>query len=404
MNVTSIVTRFFFSVTPFMHKTRRLCLQAAVESALGGAAISVTGLGRFVRNNALEKHRIKRMDRLLSNAHLQGEVRSIYKQLTRKLVGKTRHPIIHIDWSDMDERSEHFLLRACVVAEGRSLTLYEELHPLKAKDKPKTHRTFLLRLKGLLPESAVPILVTDAGFRIPWFRLVRSLGWDYVGRVRNRTQCLPQYLHCEQGEKDHWHPIKNLYDQATHRAQELGSYWLGASIGFPTRLVIWRRRLKGRHHKTADGKRTRHSKRSRGHAKREREPWLLATSLDEETYCARQVTKIYATRMQIEEGFRDLKSGLGMAACRSRDRTRLSVLLLIATLAHTLLYWIGLAVKQAGAHWSYQSTSVKTRAILSNITIGLCAYRDRRLKLKRKHWNDARRKLTQQTANICTVQ
>lgn len=396
MNVTSIVTRFVITVTPTMHKTRRACLQAAVESALSGASVSVTGLGRFIRNKALEKHRIKRVDRLLSNTHLHREVVCLYKQLTSMLVGRSQHPIVHVDWSDMDERGEHFLLRASVAAEGRSLTLYEELHPLKAKDKPKTHRAFLLRLKGLLPEKAVPILVTDAGFRIPWFRLVRSLDWEYVGRVRNRTQCLRR----EEGEKAHWHPVKDLYEKANHHFRELGSYWLGESIGFPTRLVIWRRRLKGRHHKTADGKRRRHNKRSIGHAEREREPWLLATSLSEDAFCAQRIIQIYGTRMQIEEGFRDLKSGLGMATCRSRDRQRLRVLLLIATLAHTLLYTIGLAVKQARAQWRYQSTSVKTRPILSNITIGLCAYRDRRLKLKRKHWNDAQRKITYQNTNI----
>ena len=29
-------------------------------------------------------------------------------------------------------------------------------------------------------------MVTDAGFRGPWFRDVEARGWDWVGRIRNR--------------------------------------------------------------------------------------------------------------------------------------------------------------------------------------------------------------------------
>ena len=37
--------------------------------------------------------------------------------------------VSHIDWSDIDNRKDHFLLRASLAAQGRSLTLYEENHP-----------------------------------------------------------------------------------------------------------------------------------------------------------------------------------------------------------------------------------------------------------------------------------
>ncbi|WP_240931808.1 transposase, partial [Azotobacter chroococcum] len=44
-----------------------------------------------------------------------------------------------------------------------------------------------------------------------------------------------------------------------------------------------------------------------GQTQREREPWLLASNLPEERWSAAQVVAIYKRRMQIEEGFRDLK-------------------------------------------------------------------------------------------------
>ncbi|MCO6428843.1 MAG: hypothetical protein J5I83_12420 [Nitrosomonas communis] len=89
----------------------------------------------------------------------------------------------------MDSYQCHFLLRASVVIDGRALTLYEEVHCLESKEKPKTHHIFLKQLKTMLPEDCHPIVVTDAGFHNPWFREVEQLEWewDWVGRIRHRT-------------------------------------------------------------------------------------------------------------------------------------------------------------------------------------------------------------------------
>ena len=38
-------------------------------------------------------------------------------------------------------------------------------------------------VKAVLP-ACKPIIVTDAGFRTPWMKLVLSYGWDYICRVR----------------------------------------------------------------------------------------------------------------------------------------------------------------------------------------------------------------------------
>jgi len=70
--------------------------------------------------------------------------------MTCLLIGKMKQPIIHIDWSDLDDRKQHFLIRASLEAQGRSLTLYEEIHPLNKKEKPKTHLLFLKKLNHIL--------------------------------------------------------------------------------------------------------------------------------------------------------------------------------------------------------------------------------------------------------------
>jgi hypothetical protein len=39
---------------------------------------------------------------------------------------------------------------------------------------------------GGLPAGLMPIIVADAGFRVPFYRAVERHGWRWVGRVRGR--------------------------------------------------------------------------------------------------------------------------------------------------------------------------------------------------------------------------
>ena len=379
MKAKSFLSKTLLNVTPSMHKVRRLSLFAAVESAINGGSLSVTGLGRNIDNKAQEKHRIKRVDRLCNNMNIHREINTIYQHMSTLLVSPYTTPKISVDWSDNDERKQHFILRASLATQGRSLTLYEEVHPLSRKEKPVIHRQFMERLKTMLPASCTPIIITDAGFRIPWFQLIISLGWDYIGRVRNAT-------HCKRKCDDIWFPVKSLYEKATRKSKDLGIYQQGRKQLFESRLVIVKRKPKGRKDKIATGEKSRMSRLSRASAARESEPWLLATSLKSTKGMAKKVRRYYATRMQIEESFRDVKTGLNMNAGDTRMINRLSVLFLIALLAQYLLFVLGLAVKETGKHRQYQANSIKTRNVLSNQFIGLRAYKDKQLRLLKKHW------------------
>ncbi len=105
MNVKQILSKCLTNITPTMHKIRRLSLFSAIESVINGGSLSVTGLGRNIDNSAHEKHRIKRANRLCSNVHLQQEIPLVYSALCASLIGQTKQPIIHVDWSDMDDQS-----------------------------------------------------------------------------------------------------------------------------------------------------------------------------------------------------------------------------------------------------------------------------------------------------------
>lgn len=96
---------------------------------------------------------------------------------------RTFRPFILVDWSDLDEYKRYFLIRASLAFDRRSVTLYEEVHDIKTKEKRATHALFLSRLKTKLGVRVKPIIVTDAGFKTLWFRDVLASGWDFLGRT-----------------------------------------------------------------------------------------------------------------------------------------------------------------------------------------------------------------------------
>jgi len=376
MQAKPVLHKLIHRTCPDMHMKRRESLRVNVKAALDGQSLTVTHLGRAISSEAKEKHCIKRADRLLSNGHLHAERLEIYSTVSELLIGTRVRPVMVVDWSDMDDCKRHFLLRASIAVEGRSLTLYEEVHTQKAKEKPKTHLVFLKTLHGMLKPECRPIVVTDAGFRVPWFKLVASFGWDWVGRVRNRT-------YIQRAGQGPGVLCKSLYRGATGTPKALGRASMARSNPIACRLVLDKGQAQGRVHKNRLGQRARNSY-SRKHAARAREPWLLATSLAPCSSLAGKVVRLYRLRMQIEESFRDLKStrfGLSLELHLTYRVQRLQVLLLIAMLALLVAWIMGKATELTGQHRQYQANTVKDRLVLSTIFIGLRVIHDARITL-----------------------
>ena len=59
---------------------------------------------------------------------------------------------------------------------GRTITLYDEVHPDKKLGNRRVQHRFLSTLQQLLPAHVTPIIVADSGFRTPFFREVERLG------------------------------------------------------------------------------------------------------------------------------------------------------------------------------------------------------------------------------------
>ena len=113
-----------------------------------------------------------------------------------------------------------------------------------------------------------------------------------------------------------------------------------------------------------------------------REPWVLVSSLSGRSI-EKRVVKIYKKRMQIEEGFRDLKSsryGFGFEDAYSKKRERIQILLLVAALASLIAWLTGWVAEKRNLHRHFQSNTVKTRRVLSLFYLG-CQVIKRKIKI-----------------------
>ena len=391
MHARKVSHKILFNTLPWIHEGRLNALQECVLAAIDSQRLSVTGIGRSINSDAKEKHCIKRADRLLSNHHLWAEREGIYHTMATLMVGNIQRPVILVDWSDLDPHKRHFLIRAAVAVEGRSHTLYEEVHTIKTKEKPATHKSFMRKLKAMLPPNCRPIVVTDGGFKVPWFKLILELGWDYVGRIRGRTM-LRENDACD------WDYIKNLYPLANSKPRYMGCREITRSNPINSHLVLYKGKPKGRHRLNRAGERT-YCKHSEVHSEREKEPWLLATSLPVTSSLAKRVVKVYSARMQIEEAFRDVKSyryGAGLELNLTRDRQRLQILMLIGMLTALVLWLLGTVVIMSGEAKYYQANTEKKRRVLSALFLGLRVSGDVRVTISDSQLTNAYHRLVTQ--------
>jgi hypothetical protein len=365
MHVVKLLHNLLDNACQSIDTRLRRTLFAATETLTRCKELSIFGLGRNFTRTAKVKNNIKCIDRLFGNTHLQKKRELVYQAMTHYLVKGNKRPLILVDWSGLTRCGEYHFLRASISAKGRALTLYEQAYPLSEYTSRKTHREFLTTLKNMLPMDCKPIVITDAGFRNTWFRLVQDLGWDFMGRVRHLTQ-----YHFS-GENN-WKPVKTLHEQATPLARYLGEMYLAKAEPLQCHAYLMKEKKKNRVKKNLAGKKIQSSV-SKKHAKSGNEPWLIVSSLSATEISAIQVMQAYKKRMQIEESFRDLKNtrnGFSLRHCRSYQLGRLNIVLLMGALAMFVLWILGLSAKNKNLHYGFQANTERRWDVLSNVMIG----------------------------------
>jgi len=216
MHAVSIVARVVGPCLRGLHAKRAAACQRAVVAVVLGAALSLSGVALGMRSATGYRHRVKSMDRLLGNGALHAVRTELYAALAARWLTGVGQLLLVIDWSDLTPDQRWHGLRASVAVEGRSVTLYEEVHPQRRLGNLEVHRQFLARVAELLPPGCKPIVMTDAGFHSTWSKAVSAQGWAFIGRIRGRDMV--------QRGAGPWIPGTALYGQATEQARDLGPH------------------------------------------------------------------------------------------------------------------------------------------------------------------------------------
>lgn len=349
MQQAQLLHNFLAKASVIAHAGRSKALCQAVNAVTEDAPLTLTGIARQMKGGTTVRHKIKKIDLLLSNGHLQSETPGIYAALIPYVVNALDTLIILIDWSAIGVH-EHHLLKASLYTKKRSVTLYEELHPEEKLSNSKVQYQFLKNLKNLLPNKRI-IVIADAGFRTDFCQQVVSLGWDYLVRVRTCMCYQPA------GEST-WHNCTDLYPSATDKPAYVGEVLLSKASQVKAHLYLYKETLCNKQ------SRRKHPYQKTAHIFRRRykTPWLLATSLSGKEEQVWQIIKAYKKRMRIEHEFRDLKDpkwGLGLGLSRTRCASRKRILLLVAHLSLFLLWVIGLVAEHNDWHYHFYANSTE---------------------------------------------
>ena len=365
-----IVREFVHQHLNLIHAARRELLCAAVNAVMGGHLLSLSRLARGLMGQGTHKAALKRVDRLMGSQRIAQEAEAVGAALLQRWGAGTQPLVIAVDWSEVAPDGVFVELRAALTRPGmgRGLTIYQQVYPESKLGNARAERALLEQLHKWMPANAQVIIVTDAGFRRPWFIQVERLGWSWIGRIRGSM--------CVSREGGQWQQASVCCAQATGKACRWNDCWLTWKSRFACDMVLYRRRAVNRKPYGRAGHGS--TPRARGAAQASaREPWLLAHSAQLRSFRADEIVAMYGWRMQIEENFRDSKSiplGMGLEVSQSRSARRLHALLLIGNLAAFLLWHIGQLAEAEGLHRRFKATTRVARE-LSIISLAklLCA-------------------------------
>lgn len=376
MPARQVCQNFFRNALAPFHKYRQNSLPDATVALINGASLTLTSIGRYLPGSSQVKNKIKRVDRLLGNESLHRDIPLIFKRIISMLTSQLSLCVIAVDWSGYPSQ-EHHVLRASLLCDGRSIPLLSWIVPSEKQQNSQIQKDFLGALSSAVNRQARVIIVTDAGFQNAWFRHIKSLGRDFIGRIRGNKQLRLS------SKGEYWFRRQEL--KASRKPEYLGPGTLARTeyARCDGHFYLHQKESKGRKHRHS---RCRIDRKSQAHDGRSaaKEPWLIFSSTDD--FRPREIMKLYSRRMQIEQNFRDEKSerfGFGLRASYSRSSGRMLVLSLLATLSTIVLWLIGYHAENKGLHLRYQANSIKSRRVISYLTLAENILRHSPLILKR---------------------
>lgn len=256
-----------------MHTKTRKSIESHTRSLLSGKAnLSLSSIGRHLPGRAHVKHKINMCWRFLSNKKLHKQQVVIYQSVFALILTPLKEILIAVDWTGCCG-SDTPMLRASLVHSGRSIPIYNELHSQKDLATEKVHKEFLVNLKAIIPEGKRVIIITDAGFKTPWFTQVSQLGWYFIGRVSGT-------INYRLMRDKRWSPIQALHSFVQRgEARYLGVGRLGqdSKTRIQVLLTAYWGEKKGRKNPKPN-----YPDAEKRYSKMYAEPWILASNLHQD--------------------------------------------------------------------------------------------------------------------------
>ena len=219
-----------------------------------------------IGHNRLEeiqpRSKIQSTNYLLGNYKLLFEIDSIYGAHAQSVIGSRKAVDILVDWSTLIAGNCH-LLRASIVCKGRSMTLYDEIHPESLLGNSNVQGKFLKQLKDILGDDVKATIITDAGFKTDFFEQAALCGFDYLGRVLSNMK-----YRCKNSEI--WENCSDAYKVATNQAQIIGAVELSKARALPTYLYL-HKKIK----KTVKKAVRKQTQKYKSYANKAQKPWCV---------------------------------------------------------------------------------------------------------------------------------
>jgi hypothetical protein len=308
-----------FSAT--LHAQRVKSLANGVDGVLHSAELGVRaiGAGLAAANELCPKSAIKQVDRFFSNVSIS--MPELLRCWVHFVVAARDEILVNFDWTDFDASDQTVIVLGMQTGHGRSTPLlWKTVRKSTLKDQRNNHEDDLLVVLHTclrsLDRSVRVTVVADRGFsdiKLYDF-LTQQLKFDFIVRFRGVVHV---GFEGDTRKASEWTGVDGrmrVLRDATVTAQQ-----------HPVPVVVCVKQ------------------------KGMKDTWCLASSRAD--ISGAQIKALYGKRFTIEESFRDLKNarlGMGLKGVTMKRCDRRDKLMLLATIAHTLLTLLGTAGRDVG--------------------------------------------------------
>lgn len=296
------------NIFPSLRKTQKANLGLAVYGQVLSQSAILSQIVREVPGAIKHKHRLKRLWRFVSNFRVKPErLMETWVPWVIKHFVPGKYVTVALDWTGLS--GNLMCLTASLVISGRAVPLlWQVIRYSQIKDSMnRIEQRLITRLITLTPFGKKLVLVADRGFgrtELLRFLLTKNLLFSVrvdkhvrVQPVGKRAFLLSILAKKLSPEIPVWYPAVSYRDD-------------GAIPEMSLAAVVAR---------TSD------------------DPWFLATNLKSPT----RTISVYASRFQIEEGFKDMKHALGFEKIQTRNLMRIRRLILITAISQAILMLVG---------------------------------------------------------------